>query len=182
MLRPCVATIRLGWVRIPVASHGCQHLPLSVSLIFVLPVGVWWRLTVASVSIPLLTDDVEQLLSRFVLCRFLCGESLFQSLACFFFFIGCLYSYYWYNLLFSHRFQFNSVQSLCNPMNLSTPGLPAHHQLPEFTQTHIHRVSDAIQPSHPLSLLLLPPIPPSIRLFSMSQLFTWGGQSTKFQL
>ena len=52
-------------------------------------------------------------------------------------------------------------------MNHSTPGLPVHHQLPEFTQTHTHRVGDAIQPSHPLSsLLLLPPIPPSIRVFS----------------
>ena len=52
-------------------------------------------------------------------------------------------------------------------MNCSTPGLPVHHQLPESTQTHVHRVSDAIQPSHPLSsLLLLPPIPPSIRVFS----------------
>ena len=53
-------------------------------------------------------------------------------------------------------------------MNCSTPGLPVHHQLPEFTQNHVHRVGDAIQPSHPLSspLLLLPPIPPSIRVFS----------------
>ena len=52
-------------------------------------------------------------------------------------------------------------------MNFSTPGLPVHHHLLEFTQTHVHRVSDAIQPSHPLSsLLLLPPIPPSIRVFS----------------
>ena len=52
-------------------------------------------------------------------------------------------------------------------MNCSTPGLPVHHQLPEFTQTHVHQVGDAIQPSHPLSsLLLLPPIPPSIRVFS----------------
>ena len=41
--------------------------------------------------------------------------------------------------------------TLCNPMNRSTPGLPVHYQLLEFTQTHIHRVSDAIQPSHPLS-------------------------------
>ena len=56
---------------------------------------------------------------------------------------------------------------LCDPMNCSMPGLPVHHQLPEFIQTHVHRVSDAIQPSHPLSpLLLLPPIPPSIRVFS----------------
>ena len=52
-------------------------------------------------------------------------------------------------------------------MNHSTPGLPVHHQLPEFTQTHVHRVSDAIQPSHPLSSPSAPaPIPPSIRIFS----------------
>ena len=52
-------------------------------------------------------------------------------------------------------------------MNCSTPGLPVHHQLPEFTQPHIHWVSDAIQLSHPLSpVLLLPPIPPSIRVLS----------------
>ena len=57
--------------------------------------------------------------------------------------------------------QFSSVSqscpTLCDPMNRSTPGLPLHHQLPEFTQTHVHRVSDAIQPSH----LLLPPSPPA---------------------
>ena len=51
--------------------------------------------------------------------------------------------------------QFSSVAqscpTLCDPMNRSMPGLPVHHQLPEFTQTHIHRVSDAIQPSHPWS-------------------------------
>ena len=52
-------------------------------------------------------------------------------------------------------------------MDYSMPGLPVHHQLPEFTQTHVHRVSDAIQPSHPLfTLLLLPAIFPSIRVFS----------------
>ena len=69
-------------------------------------------------------------------------------------------------------YQFSSVQSLsrvrlCDPMNRSTPGLPVHHQLPEFTQTHVYRVSDAIQPSHPL-LSPSPPaaIPPSIRVFS----------------
>ena len=44
-----------------------------------------------------------------------------------------------------------SCPTLCDPMNRSTPGLPVHHQLPEFTQTHVHRVIDAIQPSHPLS-------------------------------
>ena len=60
-----------------------------------------------------------------------------------------------------------SCPTLCNPMNHSTPGLPVPHQLLEFTEAHVHRVSDATQPSHPLStLLLLPPIPPSIRVFS----------------
>ena len=43
-----------------------------------------------------------------------------------------------------------SCPTLCDPMNRSTPGLPVHHQLPEFTQTHVHQVGDAIQPSHPL--------------------------------
>ena len=67
--------------------------------------------------------------------------------------------------------QFSSVAqscpTLCDPMNCSTPGLPVHHQLPEFTQTHVHPVSDAIQPSHPRSSPSSPaPIPPSIRVFS----------------
>ena len=57
--------------------------------------------------------------------------------------------------LFFRLYQFSSVTqscpTFCDPMNRSTPGLPVHHQLPEFTQTHVHRVSDAIQPSHPLS-------------------------------
>ena len=57
--------------------------------------------------------------------------------------------------------QFSSVTQLCptlwDPMNHSTPGLPVHHQLPEFTPTHVHRVSDAIQPSHPWSF----PSPPA---------------------
>ena len=68
--------------------------------------------------------------------------------------------------------QFSSVAqscpTLCNSMNRSTPGLPVHHQLPEFTQTNVHRVGDAIQPSHPplSSPSPLAPIPPSIRVFS----------------
>ena len=68
--------------------------------------------------------------------------------------------------------QFSSVAqscpTLCHPMNRSMPGLPVHNQLQEFTQTHVHRVSDAIQPSHPLLSPSppAPPIPPSIRVFS----------------
>ena len=53
--------------------------------------------------------------------------------------------------------QTQSCPTLCDPMNRSTPGLPVYHQLPEFTQTHVHRVSDAIQPSHPLSSPSPPP-------------------------
>ena len=64
-------------------------------------------------------------------------------------------------------------------MNRSTQGLPVHHQLPEFTQTHIHRVSDAIQPSHPLLSPSPPaPSPSQHQSFPMNQLFAWGGQST----
>ena len=63
-------------------------------------------------------------------------------------------------------------------MNHSTPGLPVHHQFPEFTQTHVHRVSDAIQPSHPRSSPSPPAPNPASESFPMSQLFTWGDQST----
>ena len=67
--------------------------------------------------------------------------------------------------------QFSSVPqscpTLCDPMNRSTPGLPVHHQLPEFTQTNIHRVSDAIQPSHPLSS----PSPPATNPTQHQSLF-----------
>ena len=73
--------------------------------------------------------------------------------------------------------QFSSVTqsclTLCDPMNRSTPGLPVHHQLPESTQTHVHWVGDAIQPSHPLSS-------PSLPAFNLSQhqgLFQWVSSS-----
>ena len=77
-------------------------------------------------------------------------------------------------------FSFSSVHSvaqscptLCDPMNRSTPGLPVHHQLPEFTQTHVHRVSDAIQPSHPLSSSSPPAPNPS----QHQSLFQWVNSS-----
>ena len=72
-----------------------------------------------------------------------------------------------------------SCPTLCDPMNGSTPGLPVPHQLPAFTQTHVHRVSDTIQPSHPLSSPSPPaPNPSQHQSFPMSQLFAWGGQSS----
>ena len=74
--------------------------------------------------------------------------------------------------------QFSSVQSLshvrlCDPMNRSTPGLPVHHQLQEFTQTYVHRVSNAIQPSYPLSS----PSPPAPNPSQHQSLFQWVNSS-----
>ena len=72
-----------------------------------------------------------------------------------------------------HSVQFSSVAqscpTLCDPMNCSTPGLPVHHQLPEFTQTRVHWVRDAIQPSHPLSS----PSPPAPNPSQHQSLFQW---------
>ena len=73
--------------------------------------------------------------------------------------------------------QFSSVTqscaTLCNPINCSTPGLPVHLQLLEFTQTHVHRVGDAIQPSHPLSS----PFPPAPNPSQHQSLFQWANTS-----
>ena len=64
-----------------------------------------------------------------------------------------------------------SCLTICDPMDCSTPGLPAHHQLPESTQTHVQWVGDAIQPSHPLSS----PSPPALNLSQLQGLFQWVG-------
>ena len=66
-----------------------------------------------------------------------------------------------------------SCPTLCNPMDRSTPGFPVHHQLLEFTQTRVHWVGDAIQPSHPLLL----PSPPIFNLSQHQDLFKWVGSS-----
>ena len=76
--------------------------------------------------------------------------------------------------------QFSSVAqscpTLCNPMNCSTPGLPVHHQLPEFTQTHVHRVHDAIQPSLPR----LSPSPPAPNPSPQQSFFQWVNSSMRW--
>ena len=78
---------------------------------------------------------------------------------------------------FTSSVQFSSVAqscpTLCDPVNRSTPGLLVHHQLPEFTQTHVHRVSDAIQPSHPLSS----PSPLAPNPSQPQSLFQWVNSS-----
>ena len=81
-------------------------------------------------------------------------------------------------LLYQFSSDIQSCPTLCDPMNRSTPGLPVHHQLPEFTQTPVHRVGDAIQPSHPLSS----PSPPASNPSQHQSLFqwvnsAWGSQS-----
>ena len=77
----------------------------------------------------------------------------------------------------SKSVQFSSIAQscliLCDPMDCSTPGLPAHHQLPEFTQTHVHWVPDVIRPSHPLSSSS----PPAFNLFQHQGLFQWVSSS-----
>ena len=88
----------------------------------------------------------------------------------------------WYIDTTEYSVQFSSVTqscpTLCDPMNRSMPGLPVHHQLPEFTQTHVHWITDAIQPSHPVVpfSFCLQSFPTS-RFFQMNQLFASGGQS-----
>ena len=71
------------------------------------------------------------------------------------------------------QFSGSVVSDSCNHMDCSTPGLPVHHQLPEFTQTHVHWVGDAIQPSHPLSS----PSPPAFNLSQHQGLFKWVSSS-----
>ena len=82
----------------------------------------------------------------------------------------------WWQSQFS-SVQFSSVAQSCltpcDAMKHSTPGLPVHHQLPEFTQTHVHRVGDAIQPLHPL----LSPSPPALNLSQHQGLFKWVSSS-----
>ena len=75
--------------------------------------------------------------------------------------------------LLSVQFSHSVMSNLHNPMNHSTPGLPIHHQLPEFTQTHVHWVGDAIQPSHPLSS----PSPPALNLSQHQGLSKWISSS-----
>ena len=75
------------------------------------------------------------------------------------------------NRIWSHQFSSvaQSCLTLCDPMDWSTPGPPVHHQLPEFTQTDVHWVGDAIQPSHPLSS----PFPPAFNLSQHQDFFKW---------
>ena len=89
----------------------------------------------------------------------------------------CLLPHYFFLTCTVNSVQSSSVTqsclTLCDPMEWSSPGLPVHHQLPELTQTHVYRVGDAIQPSHPL----LSPSPPAFNLSRNQGLFKWVSSS-----
>ena len=122
-------------------------------------------------------------LSNMCLGMFLLGFILYGTLCllglidCFLFHVGEIFSYkvfknfliplFFSLLLLLVSLVTQSCPTLCDPMNCSTPGLPVHNQLPEFTQTHVHCVVDAIQPSHPL----LSPSPPAPKSSQHQSLF-----------
>ena len=115
---------------------------------------------------------------RYVICRYFLSIVTWSFL----FLSTSLAEQKFFNFLSTYQYFLISVQfslvtqswpTLCDPMNCSTPGLPVHHQLPEFTQTHVHRVGDAIQPSHPLSS----PSPPAPNPFQHQSLFQWVNSS-----
>ena len=102
------------------------------------------------------------------------GKSILADLKTYYLTIVIRIVWYWWR----YSLQFSSVQSLsrvqlCDPMNRSMPGLPDHHHLLGFTQTHVHRIGDAIQPSHPL----LSPSPPALNLSQHQGLFQWVSPS-----
>ena len=110
----------------------------------------WWRL-----NLPLIWDPPDPSFSLLILY-------------CFPFCLGCFISasvvaFLYYSVQFSHSVVYNSA----TPMDCSTPGFPVHHQLPELAQTHVHPVSDAIEPSHPLWC----PSPPAFNLPQHQSLF-----------
>ena len=96
-----------------------------------------------------------------------CLSKPYVALSCIYIDLGLVSGFGWWDVQFSSLTQ--SCLTLCNPMDCSTPGLPAHHQLPVFTQIHAHRVGDAIQPSCPLSS----PSPPAFNLSQHQGLIQW---------
>ena len=111
-----------------------------------------------------------------VLTSFVVSKNLSRDWAYFIMYFNPFYVFFG-NYWFSPHIQFSSVAqsclTLCDPMNHSSPGLPVHHELLEFTQTHVHQVSDAIQPSHPL----LSPSPPAPNPSQHQSLFQWVNSS-----
>ena len=186
---PCDSVVVEKWVfekkHAPFSAFAnclCFRAPLQVGL--ALKLGISSGLSevcilpkpICGISSPLCSQMLlNVLISKRVSFQLLFRASLFMSLPV----IPSPWRLKIYSLFASFTsgsVQFSSVQSLsrvrlfATPMNRSTPGLPVHHQLPEFTQTHIHRVSDTIQTSHPL----LSPSPPAPNPSQDQSLFTSG--------
>ena len=111
--------------------------------------------------IPSAKRDVEQLEFTYCLWEHKMKQSLWKT------------EHQFLKCLISVQLDTQSCPTLCDPMDCSTPGFPVHHQLPKPTQIHVHRIGDAIQPSHPLST----PSPPAFNLSQHQGLFQWVGSS-----
>ena len=177
----CLVTVRVFGTHL-----SCQNLPLKVFFLrqFLIQDGFWYQLSKDILLMKILEENTEEKSwHRFFLgvwhLKYLKHYMKLKSFCRYFSKEGmCMIIKHMKTCSASLVIQSSSVQSLsrvrlCDPMNCSTPGLPVHHQLPEFTQTHVHRVSDAIQPSHPLSS----PSPPSPIPSQHQSLFQWVNSS-----
>ena len=124
--------------------------------------AAWYQDNCCSMCNLFFSNTIKDFLLSLIFCRFT---------------VKCLYVAHNLNPVWFWECQFSSVAqsctTLCDPINHSTPGLSVHHQFPEFTQTHVHPVSDAIQPSHPLSS----PSPPAPNPSQHQSLFQWVNSS-----
>ena len=162
----------LGWAAMPSSrGHSWPRDPVCVSYVSCIGRQVlyhWCCLGSPVIPIPLIYPYPSPFpFGYHKFACFLCLSLLpFYKYICFYYFLDSTY-------------QFSSVAqsclTLCDPMDCSTPGLPVHCQLPEFTQTHVHWIGDAIQPSHPLSS----PSPPAFNLSQHQDLFKWLNSSNQ---
>ena len=188
-------------MRVLISLYPLWHLLLFVFFItailtstkYIMFISIWFSLMTNDVEhlfMGLLTTCIPSLKKMYI--QILCLFSIWLTFCCWIVRVLCIFWSPLSDISFANIFSrfvnffslswFSSVQfssvaqsylTLCNPMNRSTPGLPVHHQLPEFIQTHVHQVGDAIQPSHPLSS----PSPPALNPSQHQGLFQWVNSS-----